>query len=142
MVKEDPIKSKKRVADIMAEVYKHPNFKQIKEGLVGRHSVRKLPAMHARRFGCSKDDTDHHGQWRRKKRQSNDYVGMVLPYPDTKVASKLCLGWPCMYVLKTDCGVSDDWLAEFVVPNICWRFRSWYGSWQGTPLFGHASMQK
>ncbi len=27
-----------------------------------------------------------------------------------------------MYALKTDCGVSDDWLAEFVVPNICWRF--------------------
>jgi hypothetical protein len=47
---------------------------------------------------------------------------MVLPYPDAKVALKLCIGGPCMYVLKTDCGVSDDWLAEFVVPNICRRF--------------------
>jgi hypothetical protein len=27
-----------------------------------------------------------------------------------------------MYALKADCGVSDDWPAEFVVPNIRWRF--------------------
>jgi hypothetical protein len=122
IVEDDPKKSKKRVADIMAEVYKHRDFERIKEGPVGTHSVRKLPATHARRFGCSRDDTDHRGRWRRKKRQSDDYVDMVLPYPDAKVASKLCIGGPCMYALKADCGVSDDWLAEFVVPNIRRRF--------------------
>jgi hypothetical protein len=51
IVEDDLIKSKKRVADIMAEVYKHSDFERIKEGPVGTHSVRKLPATHARRFG-------------------------------------------------------------------------------------------
>ncbi len=82
----DPIKSKKRVADIMGEVYKPRNFEQIKEGPVGKHSVRKLPATQARRFGCSKDNMDHHGQWRQKKLQSGNYIDMVLHYPDAKVA--------------------------------------------------------
>jgi hypothetical protein len=87
IVEDGPIKSKKRVADIMVEVYKHRNFERIKEGLVGTHTVvRKLPAKHARRFGCSKDDTDHRGRWRRKKRQSDDYIDMVLPSRDAKVA--------------------------------------------------------
>jgi hypothetical protein len=31
IVEDDPIKSKKRVADIMAEVYKHCNFERIKK---------------------------------------------------------------------------------------------------------------
>jgi hypothetical protein len=30
--------------------------------------------------------------------------------------------WYYVYALKADCGVSDDWLAEFVVPNIRRRF--------------------
>jgi hypothetical protein len=45
IVEDGTIKSKKRVADIMAEVYKHRNFDRIKEGPVGTHSVRKLPAV-------------------------------------------------------------------------------------------------
>jgi hypothetical protein len=134
IVDDDPIKSKKRVADKMAEVYKHEDFERVKEGPVGTHSVRKMPATQARRSGCSKDDTDHRGRWRRKKRQSDDYVDMALPYPDAKVAAKLCIGGPCMYALKTNSGVSDDWLAEYVVPNILRRFPRQVGMVLGRAL--------
>jgi hypothetical protein len=122
IIEDNPIKSKKRLADIMAEAYKHEGFERVKEGPVNTHSVRKLPATQARRSGGLKDDTDHRGRWRRKKRQSDDYVDMVLPYPDAKVAAKLCIGGPCMYALKTNSGVSDDWLAQYVAPNILRRF--------------------
>ena len=46
-----------------------------------------------------------------------------LPYPDAKVAGKLCLGGPIKYVLRlTNSGISDDWILEHVVPNIMRRF--------------------
>jgi hypothetical protein len=48
---------------MMEDVYKPANFGRMKEGPpVGTHSVRKLPAKHARRrSGCLKNDMDHHG---------------------------------------------------------------------------------
>jgi hypothetical protein len=120
---DDPKKSKESVANILFnDTWKDPDFRKIQEGPIGTHSMRKLPYTHARRCGCSRDDSDHRGRWKRKKRQSGPYEDPVLPYPDAMVAGKLCIGGPCKYVLKENCGVSDDWLAEYVVPNILRRF--------------------
>ena len=50
----------------------------------------------------------------------DDYIDLLLPWLDAKVASKLCIGGgPCKYVLK-DGGSSlcDDWLLDNVVLNI------------------------
>jgi hypothetical protein len=62
IINDDPIKSKKRVADRMADVYKHKEFERVKEGPVCTHGVLKLPDAHAKRSGYSKDDTDHRAQ--------------------------------------------------------------------------------
>ena len=49
---------------------------------------------------------------------SDDYDDPELPYPDTKVAGMLCVGGPCSYQVKANCGVTDAWILANVVPNI------------------------
>eukprot|EP00957_Ditylum_brightwellii_P180351 13739266-Ditylum_brightwellii.AAC.1 len=48
----------------------------------------------------------------------------MLPWPDVKVTSKLCIEGPCCYKLKEGMDVSDEWLIEHVVPNIACVFPS------------------
>jgi hypothetical protein len=62
------MKSKKRVVDVMAEVYKHKDFEKVKEE-GPNHSVCKLPDALARRSRCSKDDTDHPGAMQKEEKQ-------------------------------------------------------------------------
>jgi hypothetical protein len=120
---DDPVRSKKSVAEILRlEVFNNPNFVRMKPGPLGTHSLRKLPSTHSRRSGCSRDDVDCRGRWRRKKRVADDYIDVCLPYPDAKVAGKLCIGGPVKYVLRLNSGISDDWILEHVVPNIMRRF--------------------
>ena len=64
-------------------------------------------------------------------RVSDVYDDIELPFPDAKVAGKLCVGRPCKYVIKDGSGVTDDFLLQHVVPNICTRFpaevaKVWY----------------
>jgi len=91
-------------------------------GLIGTHSLRKYPSTHARRNGCSRDDVAFRGRWKRRTEQVDTYIDVELPYPDAKVAAALCIGGPCKYVLNEESGVSDDWLLQYVVPNICMEF--------------------
>ena len=51
------------------------------------------------------------------------YIDVGLPYPDAKVAAALCIGGACKYVLKENFGVADDWLLEYVVPNILSQYK-------------------
>jgi hypothetical protein len=48
-------------------------------------------------------------------------MDVTLPYPDAKVASILCVGGPCKYVLRDNCGISDLWLTTHVVPALASR---------------------
>ena len=91
-------------------------------GLIGTHSLRKYPSTHARRNGCSRDDIDFRGRWKRHTKQVDTYIDVDLPYPDAKVAAALCIGGACKYVLKESCGVTDEWLLETVAPNILLQF--------------------
>ena len=90
-------------------------FPKTQPGLLGTHSARKFPATYARRNGCSRDDVDVRGRWKNKKRQVDTYIDVVLPYPDAKVASTLCIGGPVKYEIRRGSGVSDQWLFD----NVC-----------------------
>jgi hypothetical protein len=91
-------------------------------GLLGTHSFRKYAGTSARRNGASRDDVDSRGQWKKRKRQSDTYIDPCLPWPDAKVASLLCKGGPCSYVVKEGSGMSNDWILQYVVPRITSRF--------------------
>jgi hypothetical protein len=47
----------------------------------------------------SKDDKDIRGRWKGKGCVSDVYDDEELPYPDCKVAEKLCIGGPCFYLI-------------------------------------------
>ena len=88
-------------------------------GLLGR----KLGSSHARKNGCHQEEKDLRGRWKRRKHVSDVYVDVELPYPDAKVAGRLCVGGPCKYVLKEGSGVTDNFLLEHVVRNTRTRTR-------------------
>jgi hypothetical protein len=114
----DPERTKKAVYQFLKKnIWDKPEFVRRAIGPVGTHSLRKYPSTRARRCGCSKDDVDNRGRWR-KRRVQDQYVSVNLPYPDAKVAAALCVGGPCRYALKQGSGVSDNWLRQYVVPNI------------------------
>ncbi len=69
---------------------------------VGSHSIRKFAATHARCSGCTKDDKDIRGHWKLKTRVSDVYEDTKLPFPDAKVAEKLCIGGPCFYLFPNE----------------------------------------
>ena len=87
------------------------------QGPVGTHCLRKFPSTYARRYGCSKDDVDARGRWR-KKRQNDTYVDVLLPYPDAKVAALL---YALAVHANTGSGVTEQWLRQHVVPHMLQR---------------------
>jgi len=91
------------------------------DGPLGTHSMRKFGSSHCRKNGCSKDEKDYRGRWK-KARTSDVYDDIELPYPDAKVCDKLCIGGPCKYVIRENCGLSEDFILQYVTPNIKKRF--------------------
>ena len=119
----NPSNAKRKAYTILRDdVWESSEFKRMNNGLIGTHSLRKYPSTHARRNGCSRDDVAFRGCWKRRTEQVDTYIDVELPYPDAKVAAALCIGGPCKYVLNEESGVSDDWLLQYVVPNICMEF--------------------
>eukprot|EP00957_Ditylum_brightwellii_P120726 9208391-Ditylum_brightwellii.AAC.1 len=84
----------------------------------------KSGATHHCCCSCFKDDAGAWARWKRKKDQQDVYVDVMLSWPDVIVASKLCIGGPCCYKLKEGMDISDEWLIEYVVPNIAGVFPS------------------
>jgi hypothetical protein len=102
---------------------------------LGSHSIRTFASTHVRRSGINKDDKDIRGRWKLAKRVSDVYDDVELPFPDAKVADKLCIGGPCYYLfpdelLATTAAVGDGtgdtsltpvlktFILSNVVPNI------------------------
>ena len=86
---------------------------------LGSHSIRKYPATFARQNGCSVDEIDCRGRWKRNSHRVVDrYVDVGHHYIDGKVAAALCPGGPVKYVLVEGCGITRDWLMVNVVPGI------------------------
>ena len=103
-------------------VLRNEAFNQRLPGKLGSHSTRKAGKTHAQRHGESKDNTDYRGRWKGHARSSDPYQDTLLPYPDAKVASVLCLGGPIKYELRGDSGIDNNWIGEHVVPNITIRY--------------------
>ena len=88
------------------------------KGLIGAHSVRKFAATRVRRCGASKDDTDLRGRWKRVRRVGDRYEDVELPWPDTKLATFLCIGGPCKYKLKKDTGIDNQFILRVIMKNV------------------------
>jgi hypothetical protein len=84
--------------------------------------------------GCRGEEKDLRGRWKRCKHVLDVYDDVDLPYPDAKVAGRLCVSGPCKYMVKVGSGVTDNFLLENVVPNVRTRYSDdcGKGSGQGT----------
>ena len=69
---------------------------------IGIQSIRKRPATYARRNGCSKDDVDVRARWKFIKRIVDTYIYCLIPFPDAKVASTLCISGSVKYEVRED----------------------------------------
>ena len=123
---DDPDSIKNRADTQLKKVLNSPAFtgvESVYEGKKGTHSTRKFATTFARRSGCSKEFVDIRGRWKRKERGTQDsYADCTLPYPDAKVCAALCRGGPIHYAVKANSGISDDWILQYVVPNIAHEF--------------------
>ena len=128
-VPDGRLKSKAMIQAAFTILFRREEFKGDGEGrggggelsMLGSHSIRKYAATFARRCGVTKDEKDIRGRWKGAGRVSDVYDDVVeLPYPDAKVAEKLCGGGPCFYV--SDPGLNATMINTFVlscvVPNI------------------------
>ena len=113
----------KKAKDIAQSIFGQNVFKRDEfqlSGLLGSHSIRKFAATHVRKCGISKDDKDIRGRWKGKGRVSDVYDDVELPYPDCKVAEKLCIGGPYFYLIDNtvvDSTIMTTFILTKVVPN-------------------------
>ena len=105
-------------SDHLNRIVKCNDFPKFDSLPLGTHSIRKFPSAYARRNGCSRDDVDVRGRWKRMKRMVDTYIDVELPYPDAKVAAVLAVGGPVKYELRDGCGLTDQWVLENIGNNI------------------------
>ena len=89
---------------------------------IGTHSIRKLPATYARRNRCTKDDVDARGRWKSNKRIVDTYIDCLIPFPDAKVASTLCIGGPIKYSVSEGVNIDETIILRCVGTNILSHF--------------------
>ena len=130
-VPEGGLKSKAMIQAAFTIMFRREEFK-VEDGgerggrrgeqasMLGSHSIRKYAATFARRCGVTKDEKDIRGRWKGTGRVSDVYDDVELPYPDAKVAEKLCGGGPCFYVSDPtlDATMMNTFVLSHVVPNI------------------------
>ena len=85
---------------------------------LGSHSICKKSATMARERGCPKDDVDYRARWSAVKQMQDAYVDAQLTWPDVNCASRICFKGVCMYKVKSNAGLTDNWLCEHVTPQI------------------------
>ena len=110
--------NKSTAADHLNQVIRGEGFPLFDKLPLGTHSIRKFPSTYARRNGCSRDDVDVRGRWKRMKRMVDTYIDVELPYPDAKVAAVLAIGGPVRYELREGCRLTDQWVLENVGEEI------------------------
>ena len=115
---EEPDCIKAVAAYQLRELLADNGFEEWGEGLMGTHSLRKFAVTVGRRNGCSKDEIDHRGRWKGDHRQQDTYADTTIPYVDAKVAAALCKGGPIFYMQKEGSGITNQWILDYVVPNM------------------------
>lgn len=121
-----PEASKRRAGKLLREVFESDDFQSrfgsdaavSLELWLGSHSLRKSAATQARKNGCSRDEVDLRGRWKKRRRQVDTYIDTEIPYPDAKVAAALCVGGPVAYQIVAGSGVDNNWIVANVVPNL------------------------
>lgn len=113
---DDPISIKGSASYHLRQLLRGNDFIHLVEGITGSHSLRKLGVNIARGNGCNKDDTDTRARWKGAARQQDTYADTTIPFVDAKVAAALCKGGPVAYVVKTDSGIDDTWVLDYVTP--------------------------
>ena len=98
------------------------------------HSWRKRGSNNTRKAGATRDEKDHRGRWKGKKRVSDCYDDVELPWPDVKMAGLLCPGGPCKYVMDKDSGVTPQFILEHVLPHANRRIPNTVALTLGTAL--------
>ena len=113
------------------------------EGNLGSHSIRKLATSEVRRRGVPKDDIDYRARWKVARMQDR-YTDIQLNWPDINAASSLCLGGVCIYKVKQDAGITDDWIATNCAIGITSVFGAKVGAILGKVLLwaSHDEMQQ
>ena len=111
--------TKSRIRLLFDEVTTTDDFPLSQENRpIGTHSICKLPATYARQNGCSKDDVEARGRWKSNKRIADTHIDCLIPYPDAKVASSLCINGPAKYMVREDLNIDEDLILSFVGSNI------------------------
>lgn len=103
-------------------VLESPSFVKDGPGQLGTHSIRKIAVTNCRQRGCSKDECDYRARWKFSRRMQDTYTDTQLNWPDIKAGSKLCQGGVCKYKVKEGLGITDQWLATEICPNIAGAF--------------------
>jgi hypothetical protein len=110
------------LSNLKNTVFNDPTFQAIAMGAtseLGSHSLRKYAATWANQNGCSMDDVETRGRWKRNtRRTASRYVSVEQPHVDAKVEAILCVGGLIAYRLIADSGVTMEWVKEHVIPGI------------------------
>lgn len=114
--------TKQRVSKFLKQkIFMDKDFLDVQQDqngdIVGTHSIRKFSTTYARRSGCTLDDINVRGRWKRFKQMVETYVHPEIPYPDAKTAAALSIGGPVKYQVKTESNIDDCWIAEHVLPH-------------------------
>jgi hypothetical protein len=90
---------------------------------LGSHSLRKYAASWSKMQGCTMEDIETRGRWKRhSSRMVDRYISVDQPHTDAKVEAVLCVGGPMKYMLVDDGGITWAWIKEHVVPGIAQKF--------------------
>ena len=100
----NPIRIIYKAADFMKNIFNDDDFSSTLEGKRGTHSIKHVATKRARRWGCSKDETDMISCWKQRSQQDS-YADKILPWPDEKVADALFKGGPIHYQVRADSGI-------------------------------------
>lgn len=105
------------------ELFDNQEFTELPRHTLGVHSLRKYAASWSRSNGCTADEIEGRGRWKRHcNRIVDKYIDVEQEYIDAKVAAVLCVGGPIKYVLVQGSNVTNAWCEEFVVPSITRNF--------------------
>lgn len=130
----DPDKTKKNVSNVLRKIFLGDEFENNEKGELGSHGIRKLASTHAANSGCSTDDIERRGRWKQGNKMVHRYIDNTLSYPDARVQVALCLDRPVKYVAKDGSGITDEFLLDYVVPNINKNFGKGVALTLGLPL--------
>ena len=69
-------------------------------------------------MASQKTKKDYCGQWKGRKRISDCYDDVELPWVDAKVTNVLCIGGACNYQVHESSEINNSFILDCVIPGI------------------------